>query len=79
MVCAEVAFFSRGPPLTHHPDTVGPTQHEGAACWERLIGGQRLVARDSVERAIHRGYAQFRNDMNLVLYANLVMNAAKGI
>ena len=45
--------------------------------WERLLGGQRLVRREEVERAIKLGYSDFKNDMNMVLYVNLVMNAAE--
>jgi len=48
-----------------------------AKVWERMFGGQRLVKREDVERAIKLGYSNFKNDMNLVLYVNLVMNAAK--
>ena len=48
-----------------------------AGVWERLIGGQRLVKREEVERAIKLGYSNFKNDMNLMLYVNLVMNSAK--
>ena len=48
-----------------------------ARLWEQLIGGQRLVKREEVERMIKLGYSSFKNDMNLVLYVNLVMNAAK--
>ena len=47
-----------------------------ARVWERLVGGQRLVRREGVERAIRLGYSNFKNDMNLMLYVNLVMNAA---
>lgn len=46
-----------------------------ATLWERLVGGQRLVRREDVERGIRLGYSQFKNDMNLVLYVNLVMSA----
>ena len=47
-----------------------------ARVWERLIGGQRLVGREGVERAIKLGYSNFKNDLNLMLYSNFVFNAA---
>jgi hypothetical protein len=48
-----------------------------ASVWEQLIGGQKLVKRDEVEQAIKLGYIDFKNDMNLMLYANLVINSIK--
>ena len=48
-----------------------------AGVWERMIGGQKLVKREAVERAVKMGYSDFKNDMNLVLYVNIIMNAAK--
>jgi hypothetical protein len=47
-----------------------------ARVWERLIGGQRLVRREGVERAIKLGYSNFKNDENMMLYSNFVFNAA---
>lgn len=49
-----------------------------ARVWERMLGGQRLVKREEVERAVKLGYSNFKNDMNLMLYVNLLMGAAKG-
>ena len=48
-----------------------------ASPWEALIGGERLVKREEVEKAVKLGYSNFKNDMNLNMYINLVMNAAK--
>jgi hypothetical protein len=50
-----------------------------ASVWERVLGGQRLVRREEVERAIKLGYSNFKNDMNLMLYINIVMNYAKEV
>ena len=55
-----------------HGDLLRP-----ARVWERIVGGQKLVRSEGVERAIRLGYSNFKNDMNLMLYVNLVMNAAK--
>ena len=55
-----------------HGDLLRP-----AKVWERVLGGQRLVKREGVERAVKLGYSDFKNDMNLMLYVNLVMGAAK--
>lgn len=55
-----------------HGDLLRP-----ARVWERVLGGQRLVKREGVERAVKLGYSDFKNDMNLMLYVNLVMGAAK--
>jgi hypothetical protein len=37
---------------------------------ESLIGGERLVTREEVERAVKLGYSNFKNDMNLNMYIN---------
>jgi hypothetical protein len=50
-----------------------------ARVWERVLGGQRLVRREEVERAIRIGYSNFKNDLNLVHYVNIVMSYAKGV
>ena len=41
--------------------------------WEQIIGGQRQVKRENVERAIKLGYSNFKNDVNMMTYVNLVM------
>jgi hypothetical protein len=48
-----------------------------ARIWERMLGGERLVQREGVERAVKLGYSNFKNDLNLMLYVNLVMAASK--
>ena len=48
-----------------------------AKVWERLVGGQRLVRREEVERVVRLGYSDFKNDMNLMLYVNLVLNSVE--
>ena len=45
--------------------------------WERILGGQRLVKREKVEQAIKKGYSNFKYDMNMMLYVNLLMNVPK--
>ena len=50
-----------------------------AKVWERLFGGMRLAGREQVERAVKVGYSSFNNDMNLMLYVNLVLASAKGV
>ena len=36
------------------------------------------MKREEVEREVKLGYSNFKNDMNLMLYVNLLMGAAKG-
>jgi hypothetical protein len=45
--------------------------------WERILGGERLVKRENVEREVKLGYSNFKNDLNLMLYVNLVLAASK--
>jgi hypothetical protein len=45
--------------------------------WERILGGERLVKREDVEREVKLGYSNFKNDLNLMLYVNLVLAASK--
>ena len=40
--------------------------------WERMFGGQRLVKESEVERSIKLGYSNFKNDVNLAHYVNMV-------
>ena len=65
-------FSAGGHVLSARGDLLRP-----ANVWERLIGGQRLVKREGVERAVKLGYSSFKNDMNLVLYVNLILASAK--
>jgi hypothetical protein len=44
---------------------------------ERMFGGNSMVRRENVERAIQTGYNDFKDDMNMKMYVNLVMNAGK--
>ena len=44
---------------------------------ERMFGGNSMVRRENIERAIQMGYSNFKNDMNMMIYVNLVMNAGK--
>jgi hypothetical protein len=48
-----------------------------AKVWERMLGGQRLVRREEVERAIKLGYSNFKTDLNLIHYVNIVMSYAE--
>jgi hypothetical protein len=45
-----------------------------ATVWERMVGGQRLVKEADVERSIKLGYSNFKNDLNLARYVNMVLN-----
>ena len=45
-----------------------------AGVWENVLGGQRLVRKEGVEKAIEDGYTEFGNDANLAMYVNLVVN-----
>ncbi len=38
------------------------------------MGGQRLVKKEGVEKAIEEGYAEFGNDENLAMYVSMAVN-----
>ena len=60
---------STGHTIRAHADLLRP-----ANGWERLLGGKRLVKPQSeVERSIKLGYSDFKNDLNLNRYVNMVM------
>ena len=50
---------------------------QSSRVWERILGGERLVKRENVEKAIKKGYSNFKQDMNMMQYVNLLMNSAK--
>ncbi len=64
------------PPHGHrirvHADLLRP-----ANVWERMLGGQRLVKQCEVERVIQQGYSNFKSDMRMKEYMNLVMDCAR--
>jgi hypothetical protein len=64
------------PPHGHriraHADLLRP-----ANVWERMLGGKRLVKQCNVERAIQVGYSNFKSDMRMKEYMNLVMDCAR--
>ena len=48
-----------------------------ATTWERMMGGDHLVNEKEVERAIKSGYSNFKNDLNLKLHIQMVLDHAK--
>jgi hypothetical protein len=48
-----------------------------ASAWERMFGGQKLVKESEVARMIKLGYSNFKNDMNLNAYVNMVLECDK--
>lgn len=48
-----------------------------ATTWERMMGGDHLVNEKEVERAIKSGYSNFKNDLNLKLHVQMVLDKAK--
>jgi hypothetical protein len=48
-----------------------------ATAWERMMGGDHLVNEKEVERAIKLGYSNFKNDLNLKLHVQMVLDHAK--
>ena len=48
-----------------------------AKVWEQLLGGQTMVSREGVEKAVKMGYCDFKNKAAMVLYVNMVMDAAR--
>ncbi len=63
---------STGHLIRAHADLLRP-----ANGWERLLGGKRLVKQSEVERAIKLGYSNFKSDLNLKQYVNMVMECDK--
>lgn len=45
--------------------------------WERTLGGVRTVQQSEVLKAINLGYSDFKNDLNLKIYTNMVFECAK--
>ena len=48
-----------------------------ARLWERMFGCNRLVNQSKVERAIQVGYSNFKSDMRMKEYMNLVVDCAR--
>lgn len=64
---------SNGHLIRAHADLLRP-----ANPWERMLGGKRLVKQCEVERAIRLGYSNFKSDLNLKRYMNLIVECGKG-
>ena len=62
---------ARGFTLFAHADLLRP-----ANVWERIFGGRRTVKQSEVLRSINLGYSDFKNDLNLKCYVNLVFDRA---
>ena len=63
---------ARGFIVSAHADLLRP-----ASVWERCLGGRRRVKQSEVLRAINLGYSDFRSELNLKRYVNMVYNTDK--
>jgi hypothetical protein len=65
-------FSSRGHELKVFGNLLRP-----ANIWERMMGGKHLVKESEVQRAIKLGYGNFKNDLNLKIHVNLILEKGK--
>lgn len=65
-------FAKTGHRLNAHAELLRPS-----SLWERLLGGRRLVKESEVERSIKLGYSNYKTDLNLKLYVQMVFECSK--